>query len=87
MVDGVVGEDGELVTGAAGQATKQKHEHVLILLQLMVEMIAKDIRRPQGIVTLTHVLVWMLHLKLIEVKQISIRLRNGIDIKDFFYFQ
>ena len=57
MVDGVIGEDTELVTGAAGQAPKQKEEHALILLQLMVEMIAKDIRRPQGIVTLTHVLV------------------------------
>ena len=57
MVDGVIGEDTERVAGAAAQAIKQKHEHALILLQLMVEMIAKDLHRTQGIVTLTHVLV------------------------------
>ena len=57
MVDGVIGEDMDLVARAAEQATKQKHEHALILFQLMVEMIAKEIHRTQGIVTLTHVLV------------------------------
>ena len=35
MADGVVGEHTEVVTGVAGQVTKQKHEHVLILLQLL----------------------------------------------------
>ena len=57
MVDGVIGEDTELVARAAGEETKQKHEFAPILLQLMVEMIAKDIHCTQGIVTLTHVLV------------------------------
>ena len=57
MVDGVIGKDTEFVARAAGQATKQKHGHVLILLLIMVEMIAKDIRRIQGSVTLTYVLV------------------------------
>ena len=57
MVDGVVGEDGELVTEAAGQETKQKHEHVLILLQLMVEINVKEIRLTQRNVKLRNALV------------------------------
>ena len=57
MVDGVIGEDTELVAQAAGQAPKPKHEHALILLQLMEEIIAKDVHRIRGIVILTHVLV------------------------------
>ena len=57
MVDGVVGEHTEVVTGVAGQVTKQKHEHVLILLQLMVEINVKEIRLTQRNVKLRNVLV------------------------------
>ena len=57
MVDGVIGEDTELVAGAAGQAPKQKHEHALILLQLMVEINVKEIRLTQRNVKLRNVLV------------------------------
>ena len=57
MVDGVDGEHTEVVIGVAGQVTKQKHEHVLILLQLMVEMNAKEIRLTQRNVKLRNVLV------------------------------
>ena len=57
MVDGVVGEHTEVVAGVAGQVTKQKHEHVLILLQLMVEINVKEIRLTQRNVKLRNVLV------------------------------
>ena len=69
MVDGVVGEHTEVVTGVAGQVTKQKEEYVLILLQLMVEMNAKDLRLTQGNVKLRNVQVWMNTLKFIDVKK------------------
>ena len=57
MADGVVGEHTEVVTGVAEQVTKQKHEHVLILLQLMVEINVKEIRLTQRNVKLRNVLV------------------------------
>ena len=66
MVDGVIGEDTELVARAAGQAAKQEYERVLILPQLMVEMNVKGLRQTQGNVKLRNVLVWIPTLKLID---------------------
>ena len=57
MADGVVGEHTEVVTGVAEQVTKQKHEHILILLQLMVEINVQEIRLTQRNVKLKNVLV------------------------------
>ena len=57
MADGVVGEHTEIVTRVAEQVTKQKHEHVLILLQLMAEINVKEIRLTQKNVKLRNVLV------------------------------
>ena len=57
MADGVVGEHMEVVTGVAEQVAKQKHEHVLILLQLMVEINVKEIRLTRRNVKLRNVLV------------------------------
>jgi hypothetical protein len=74
MVDGVIGEDTEHVARAAGQAIKQKHEHAQILLQLLVEMNAKEIRLTQGSVTLTHVLCFKIREKIAGV--IAIRNRD-----------
>ena len=42
MVDGVAGEAIHPAPRSATQEDKQSHEHVLILLQLMVEMTALD---------------------------------------------
>ena len=57
MADGVVGEHTEVVIKVAEQVTKQKHEHVLILLQLMVDINVKEIRLAQRNVKLRNVLV------------------------------
>ena len=57
MADGVVGEHTEVVIGVAEQVTKRKHEHALILLQLMVEINVKEIRLTQRNVKLRNVLV------------------------------
>ena len=50
MVDGVAGEAIQLVPKTAVQDVKQNHEHVRILLQLMVEMTVLDQRLLQGTV-------------------------------------
>ena len=57
MVDGLYGVHTPDVQRPVGVEPKHVVVHVQILLQLMVEMIAKDLHRTQGIVTLTHVLV------------------------------
>ena len=53
MVDGVAGEAIQHATKTAVQDVKQNYEHVLILLQLMVEMAVLDHRLLQGTVILT----------------------------------
>ena len=53
MVDGVAGEAIQLAPKTAVQDVKQNHEHVLIRLQLMVEMAVLDHRLLRGTVILS----------------------------------